>query len=37
MEGIRKEPVESALIAGVKKFFQKSRSIPKILGAEKVI
>jgi hypothetical protein len=37
MEGIRKEPVESALIAGVQKFFQKSRSHPKILGAAKMI
>jgi hypothetical protein len=37
MEGIRKEPVETALVAGVQNFFQKSRSHPKILGAAKVI
>jgi hypothetical protein len=34
MEGIRKEPVETALIAGVKNFFQNSKSHPKIGGCK---
>jgi hypothetical protein len=35
MEGIRKEEVETTLNAEVQKFFQKSRSHLKILGARR--